>query len=61
MNAHDQNWHMCPPLAKTPREVRIEKLLAECMPVIVKAEMSPSTSPHYRNLIRMIEDELGQA
>lgn len=47
-----------PQVAKTTRETRIEKLLAECLPLIVKAELGSSTSPELRLLIEKIKEEL---
>lgn len=45
---------------KTVREVQLEDLLAEALPVIVYVEMSPSTDEKYRSLIARIEAALQQ-
>ena len=46
------------PVAKTPREVRMEKLLKECLPHILREELSTRTSPKLRNLLERMKAEI---
>lgn len=46
-----------PPVAKTVREMQLENLLKECLPYIVREELSTRTSATLRSLI----DDIRQA
>ena len=48
------------PIAKTPREVRLEKLVKECIPHILREELSTRTSPKLRSLLERMKKEIDE-
>jgi hypothetical protein len=47
-----------PPTAKTPREVRLEALLRQCLPIVEREELGTRTNQVIRNLIDSIKTEV---
>ena len=46
------------PTAKTVREVRLEGLVKECIPHILREELSTRTSPKLRSLLERMKKEI---
>ena len=53
-------FNKMPPTAKTVREVRLEKLLKECIPHILREELSTRTSPKLRSLLERMKKEIDE-